>query len=177
MKKLKNFDGLMMCAAVVNTSVIQRLKASWKLVAGKQAAKWNEISALLNPVGSFANYRKHLHECKPPLIPFLGRLLTDLTFTNVRCVFVSSARGYIYIYIYIYMCVCVCVKCMPIYVCVAGSCSETPSISYLAHTVTLAYTHTHTPTCVHCCTTFMQTHTQSYTPIPMYIHPTTRSPC
>jgi len=39
-----------------------------------------DLKILTNPLKSWANYRKTIHEVNPPCVPFIGVYQTDLTF-------------------------------------------------------------------------------------------------
>lgn len=43
------------------------------------------IQNLITPERGYINYRQHLRSACPPCIPYLGLLLTDLTFINEGC--------------------------------------------------------------------------------------------
>jgi len=48
----------------------------------KHAKGFHRLEELMNPAGSFNNYRKRLHDASPPAIPYIGVYLSDLTFTE-----------------------------------------------------------------------------------------------
>ncbi len=41
-----------------------------------------ELDLLMNTEGNFRHYRMLLEKSKPPVVPYLGLLLTDLTFLD-----------------------------------------------------------------------------------------------
>lgn len=78
--KLKNFHTLMSIIAGINTSPISRLRATKKDIKGKLTKAFKRLEEIMNPQGSFSNYRNILHTSSPPCIPYLGVYLSDLTF-------------------------------------------------------------------------------------------------
>jgi len=82
LEKLNNFHTLMGIIAGLNTSPISRLAATKKTLKGKHWKAFSRLEELMNPEGSFSNYRKRLHDASPPAIPYLGVYLSDLTFTE-----------------------------------------------------------------------------------------------
>ncbi|KAL6044924.1 Son of sevenless 1 [Balamuthia mandrillaris] len=77
---LNNFNGLMEIYTALNMSCIQRLKGAWKGVPQKAAQRLAHVELLMNPQQNYRNYRSEIATRVPPILPFQGINLTDLTF-------------------------------------------------------------------------------------------------
>ncbi|KAL6078720.1 Son of sevenless 1 [Balamuthia mandrillaris] len=77
---LNNFNGLMEIYTALNMSCIQRLKGAWKGVPQKAAQRLAHMEQLMNPQQNYRNYRSEIATRVPPILPFQGINLTDLTF-------------------------------------------------------------------------------------------------
>jgi len=77
---MNNFNTLMGVIAGVNTSSIGRLNLMKSDASARLTRQFAKLEALMSPQKNFSTYRNHLHECSPPLIPYMGVYLTDLTF-------------------------------------------------------------------------------------------------
>jgi len=64
----------------LNLSCVQRLKNTWKGLSVKTIALLKEIEVLMDGNFNFRTYRSHLKTCTPPILPFQGVYLSDLTF-------------------------------------------------------------------------------------------------
>lgn len=80
LRSLQNFNSLMAVIASLNGSAIRRLKKSWALVPSKRAQVFEELQGDVSQEGNYKNLRQLLATVNPPLIPYLGMYLTDLTF-------------------------------------------------------------------------------------------------
>jgi hypothetical protein len=80
LRDLNNFNGMMEIIAALNGNFLQRLRQAWKVLPQKHLEIWEDLGKIVDPIGSYRNYRKTLRATKPPLIPFQGVYLTDLTF-------------------------------------------------------------------------------------------------
>lgn len=80
LRDLNNFNACMAVLGGLNNVSIQRLKKSWKVVAEKPLEKWGELSVLLDTKNNYSQYRAAMNASTPPVIPFLGVYLRDLTF-------------------------------------------------------------------------------------------------
>ncbi|KAJ3342817.1 hypothetical protein HDU93_000947 [Gonapodya sp. JEL0774] len=81
-----NFNGATGIVAAFCMSPVTRLKRTWELFREKHpkiADQYDQIAELLSPKGQYANYRKALKALQPPVLPFLGVYLTDLTFLEL----------------------------------------------------------------------------------------------
>jgi len=80
LKKLHNYNTLMGTIAGLNISSVHRLKKTMKLVSKQKRKELEEVMELMSSDSSFKIYRKTLHSVVPPVIPYIGVSLTDLTF-------------------------------------------------------------------------------------------------
>jgi len=74
-----NFNALMEILSGLQSSSIFRLRQTWDGLGTKQIQTYEELKDLMTRQGNF-KLRKHVKTCNPPLIPYLGVYLTDLTF-------------------------------------------------------------------------------------------------
>jgi len=80
LRKLNNYHTLMGVIAGMNTSSINRLNTMKNEASSRITKQFKKIEDVMNPRSAFATYRQMLHESSPPIIPYLGVYLTDLTF-------------------------------------------------------------------------------------------------
>eukprot|EP01102_Stenamoeba_stenopodia_P020903 TRINITY_DN829_c0_g1_i6.p1 TRINITY_DN829_c0_g1~~TRINITY_DN829_c0_g1_i6.p1 ORF type:complete len:613 (+),score=53.27 TRINITY_DN829_c0_g1_i6:223-2061(+) len=80
LRDLNNFNGMMEIISALNSNFLQRLRQAWKVLPQKHLEIWEDLGKIVDPIQSYRNYRKILRSTKPPLIPFQGVYLTDLTF-------------------------------------------------------------------------------------------------
>ncbi|KAJ2499203.1 Ras guanine nucleotide exchange factor bud5 [Coemansia sp. RSA 1972] len=79
---LKNFDAVMAVKAAVYSAAVMRLKQTWSLLPKKYTIMCHHLHEATDPDHNYANYRNMLRRSQPPLLPFLGLYLTDLTFLD-----------------------------------------------------------------------------------------------
>ncbi|KAJ2401063.1 Ras guanine nucleotide exchange factor bud5 [Coemansia sp. RSA 2559] len=79
---LKNYDGVMAIKAAIFSAAVMRLKRSWSMLPKKFDIMSKRLHEAMDSERNFANYRAMLHRSQPPLLPFLGLYLTDLTFLD-----------------------------------------------------------------------------------------------
>lgn len=77
---LQNFNAVMEIVSGLNRGPVYRLKQSWENVTGQMKRTFDELKAITDRSKNYANMRKHLKKVDPPLLPYLGIYLTDLTF-------------------------------------------------------------------------------------------------
>ena len=77
-EELRNYNALIGIVSSLNASPVHRLKATWKLVGGKQAA-WKEEWDRLT-LNNHVRLRDAQLQAELPCLPYLGVLLSDLTF-------------------------------------------------------------------------------------------------
>jgi son of sevenless-like protein len=80
LSRLNNFNTLMATISAMNSASIKRLAASKGLVSPALMASFKRMDDLLQSTGSYKQYRELLHSVSPPLLPYMGVYLTDLTF-------------------------------------------------------------------------------------------------
>ncbi|KAJ2827784.1 Ras guanine nucleotide exchange factor bud5 [Coemansia erecta] len=79
---LKNFDAVMAVKAAVYSAAVMRLKKTWSLLPKKYTIMCRRLHEATDADRNYANYRGLLRRSQPPLLPFLGLYLTDLTFLD-----------------------------------------------------------------------------------------------
>jgi len=80
LRKLNNYHTLMGVVVALNRSSISRLKHTFAACDSKLISSFKTLESLMDPSGSFKNYRKAISHTKLPALPYLGVSLTDLTF-------------------------------------------------------------------------------------------------
>jgi len=80
LSKLNNFNGLYSVLAGLNMSSIYRLHHTKSLIPKAYLKKYEQLCKFLDNNKSQKVYREAIHSTCPPLIPYLGIYLTDLTF-------------------------------------------------------------------------------------------------
>ena len=79
-QELQNYNAVNEIISSFNSSAVHRLHRTWKGLSAAHIKKVGELFALMSNKNSFHALRQILHSTHPPLIPFLGVYLTDLTF-------------------------------------------------------------------------------------------------
>ena len=78
---LKNFNASMEVIAGLQSASASRLKKTWALVPKDKLKLFEELTDLLSPTSNYSTLRNHIHKgISPPVIPYLGVYLSDLTF-------------------------------------------------------------------------------------------------
>jgi hypothetical protein len=72
----------MMITSGLENSAVYRLKKTWKNVSRKSMNTFQELRKLNSTKGNYKELRNAIHGSNPPLIPFLGMYLSDLTFVE-----------------------------------------------------------------------------------------------
>lgn len=75
-----NFNALMAIVGGLGNSSIFRLKQTWAGLNNKQRELFEELKELMSRQQNFQKLRAHMKNVNPPIIPYLGIFLTDLTF-------------------------------------------------------------------------------------------------
>ncbi|KAL7751136.1 hypothetical protein RI367_003340 [Sorochytrium milnesiophthora] len=81
-RQLNNFNTMFSIMAALNSAAITRLKRTWEMLSSKTMAVFAGVDRLTTMDKNYAEYRELLHSVGAPCLPFLGRYLTDLTFTE-----------------------------------------------------------------------------------------------
>eukprot|EP01124_Arcella_intermedia_P003214 TRINITY_DN11751_c0_g1_i1.p1 TRINITY_DN11751_c0_g1~~TRINITY_DN11751_c0_g1_i1.p1 ORF type:complete len:882 (-),score=268.25 TRINITY_DN11751_c0_g1_i1:68-2713(-) len=84
LKNMGNFNGCMAIMAAFNLTPVFRLKQTFEIIQtqSKVRQQLSELKELLDHAMSYSNLRKAIKSVDPPVIPFLGMYLTDLTFIH-----------------------------------------------------------------------------------------------
>eukprot|EP01080_Neovahlkampfia_damariscottae_P001961 gene1961-1469_t len=77
---LKNFDSFLAVASGLKVASIFRLKKTFHGLDSKLIKEFEQMFDVMDPKNSYSAYREQLEKTKPPLVPYLGIYLTDLTF-------------------------------------------------------------------------------------------------
>ncbi|KAJ1845286.1 hypothetical protein LPJ73_004903 [Coemansia sp. RSA 2703] len=77
---LKNYDAVMAIKGAIYCAGVMRLKRTWSLLPKKFTIMCRRLLDAMDSDHNYANYRELLRKSQPPLLPFLGLYLTDLTF-------------------------------------------------------------------------------------------------
>jgi son of sevenless-like protein len=77
---LQNYNSVFAIFSALNSSSIQRLKHTWKLVSNRTMMTFATLQRACDYTRNFAAYRARLKQAMPPCLPFMGVYLTDLTF-------------------------------------------------------------------------------------------------
>eukprot|EP00833_Pecoramyces_ruminatium_P005591 jgi/Orpsp1_1/1179623/evm.model.c7180000070095.1 len=80
--EIQNFNTTMAILSGLNMAAVSRLKSTWMTLSTKTMNVYAEIEEAMSYKCNFKNYRELEYNSKPPLIPFFGLLLKDLTFMN-----------------------------------------------------------------------------------------------
>ncbi|KAJ2157950.1 Ras guanine nucleotide exchange factor bud5 [Coemansia sp. RSA 552] len=79
---LKNYDAVMAVKGAIYGAAVMRLKRTWAQLPNKYNIMCRRILEAMDPDRNYTNYRTLLRNSNPPLLPFLGLYLTDLTFLD-----------------------------------------------------------------------------------------------
>jgi Rap guanine nucleotide exchange factor 1 len=82
LRDLNNYSTLMAFLGGFNNSAIFRLNFTKKYIPKKEVQLLDRLEAVMAVEKSFAAYRAALHGANPPVIPYMGCYLSDLTFTD-----------------------------------------------------------------------------------------------
>mmetsp|Transcript_31586 Transcript_31586/g.79216 ORF Transcript_31586/g.79216 Transcript_31586/m.79216 type:complete len:865 (+) Transcript_31586:113-2707(+) len=79
-RQLKNYSTMMELVVGLNLSAVSRLADTWSKVPKKYIAVYDTLMNLTSASRNYKNYREQVHIEAPPLIPYIGVYLRDLTF-------------------------------------------------------------------------------------------------
>jgi len=82
LKAIRNFNGVMAILAGLSNAAVARLKHTKAALPPKIAKLSAELEEMMSSMSSFKNYRETVKNSAPPFIPFVGILLSDLTFAE-----------------------------------------------------------------------------------------------
>lgn len=82
MKELNNLNGVKEIESALNSTPIARLHQSWALVSKQAMDNFTQMTELMDCFQNFKTYRQYLSQIDPsvPCLPYIGLLLTDVTF-------------------------------------------------------------------------------------------------
>jgi hypothetical protein len=80
--ELNNYDSLMAIVCSLNSSMVLRLKRTWELVSTKTKARLEELKTITDHGRNYGVLRQRLNNHVASCIPFVGMILTDLTFVD-----------------------------------------------------------------------------------------------
>jgi len=78
--ELQNYHTAMAIISGLNNTAVTRLKMSWGLVSTEDIKRFGDLVELMSSNSNWSNYRNVLCKASPPLLPYLGLFLDDLTF-------------------------------------------------------------------------------------------------
>uniref|UniRef100_A0A6U1WWX8 Ras-GEF domain-containing protein n=1 Tax=Vannella robusta TaxID=1487602 RepID=A0A6U1WWX8_9EUKA len=78
-----NYNSAFAITSALNFSSVSRLKKTWKALSGKYTAIYREMEEMCKVEANYFPYKKLLLSQTPPLVPYLGVFLRDLTFLEV----------------------------------------------------------------------------------------------
>lgn len=81
-RQCNNFSSMMAVISALFSATIHRLKKTWAVVPPKTMETLDNMNKLMNSSRNFNEYRDILRMVSPPVIPFFGVYLSDLTFVE-----------------------------------------------------------------------------------------------
>eukprot|EP01087_Luapelamoeba_hula_P009404 TRINITY_DN2421_c0_g1_i5.p1 TRINITY_DN2421_c0_g1~~TRINITY_DN2421_c0_g1_i5.p1 ORF type:complete len:382 (-),score=52.20 TRINITY_DN2421_c0_g1_i5:83-1228(-) len=82
LRRMNNFDTLTAVVAGMTTSAVYRLKWTSEEVGRQLQTSLKTLEKVMSSAGAFKAYRSNLKNANPPVIPYIGIFLTDLTFVD-----------------------------------------------------------------------------------------------
>jgi son of sevenless-like protein len=80
--KYKNYNGLLELVGGLNNPSVMRLNQTWKTLNKKYIDLLEKLKLIVSPEHNWKNYRPLMQNEAPPLVPYIGLFLSDLTFIN-----------------------------------------------------------------------------------------------
>lgn len=81
-RQLNNFSSMMAVISALYSATIHRMKKTWASVSPRTMELLDSMNKLMNSSRNFNEYRDILRMVQPPVIPFFGVYLSDLTFVE-----------------------------------------------------------------------------------------------
>lgn len=81
-RQYNNFSSMMAVISALYSATIHRMKKTWASVSEKTLETLDNMNKLMNSSRNFNEYRDILRMVTPPVIPFFGVYLSDLTFVE-----------------------------------------------------------------------------------------------
>jgi RasGEF domain len=104
---LQNYSSTMALVGSLESVNIRRLKHTWALLDRKTVDLYRNLAEVCSPTANYATLRKRVLEQTPPLIPYLGVFLSDLTYIHVGLPLLFGCVSALLVCVCV--CVCVCV--------------------------------------------------------------------
>uniref|UniRef100_A0A6B2KXG8 Ras-GEF domain-containing protein n=1 Tax=Arcella intermedia TaxID=1963864 RepID=A0A6B2KXG8_9EUKA len=80
LRQLRNFNGMMEICSGLTRGPVNRLKKTFAALSKNYQNKREELLKITEPQHSYKSLRELICSADPPLVPYLGMYLTDLTF-------------------------------------------------------------------------------------------------
>mmetsp|Transcript_32085 Transcript_32085/g.89814 ORF Transcript_32085/g.89814 Transcript_32085/m.89814 type:complete len:616 (+) Transcript_32085:50-1897(+) len=80
LNELNNFHGITEIISGLQSAAVFRLKKTWELVKKSRHQSLQRLGQFISRESSYKSYREALHDRNPPIIPYIGVYLSDLTF-------------------------------------------------------------------------------------------------
>ncbi len=90
---LQNYQSAMQIYSALNFTPVERLESEWKGLSKKNKQMYDDLKALFESSGNFKKYRERLANTKPPGIPLLTLILSDLTMIEENETFKKNDGG------------------------------------------------------------------------------------
>mmetsp|Transcript_13325 Transcript_13325/g.40213 ORF Transcript_13325/g.40213 Transcript_13325/m.40213 type:complete len:1021 (-) Transcript_13325:3162-6224(-) len=79
LREMQNYSTCLAIMSGLSHTSVSRLKRTWKSIPKKSRELLNDLYRLIRPDDNYASYRAALAASNPPVIPYLGLWLRDLT--------------------------------------------------------------------------------------------------
>jgi son of sevenless-like protein len=80
LRELHNYHSLMAIIATLESSAVSRLRKTWDAIDSAYVKQFQELRAIMSAEGSYKAFRAVIKTEDPPVIPYIGVYLADLTF-------------------------------------------------------------------------------------------------
>lgn len=80
LRKLNNFDMALAVLSGLNESSVSRLKQTWELISNQDTEAMGSLDKLFSNDNNRQMYRDTVRRAEPPILPYLGYFLSELTF-------------------------------------------------------------------------------------------------
>lgn len=81
-RELSNFNGVLEILSGLSSTCVFRLRKTWEGVDPRLMSTYDELKKLMSSSENSHAYREALRHMTPPCVPYIGNVLTDLTFTE-----------------------------------------------------------------------------------------------
>lgn len=80
LRELHNYHSLMALIAALESAPVARLRKTWDAIDSAYIKQFQELRAIMSAEGSYKAFRAVIKTEDPPVIPYIGVYLADLTF-------------------------------------------------------------------------------------------------